>query len=142
MFSKACEYGIKSMIYIAQQDAEGRVGLKEISEATKSPLAFTAKILQILTRDGLLVSLKGPTGGFSLSKDADDISLASIVSAIDGDQIYTGCGLGLESCSEIKPCPLHFKFAKVRGQLSEMLHTTRLREMADGLASGKVLLSI
>ncbi|QNR25243.1 MULTISPECIES: RrF2 family transcriptional regulator [Croceimicrobium] len=140
MFSKACEYGIKAMIYIAQQDAGQRVGLKQIAQATDSPEAFTAKILQMLARNGVLVSFKGPSGGFSLPKDAGSVHLNQIVSAIDGDEIFTGCGLGLAQCDGNKPCPVHFKFASVRDGLSHMLHSTSLKELADGLDSGKVFL--
>lgn len=140
MFSKACEYGIRAMIYIAQPHAENRVSLKYIAEATKSPVAFTAKILQILTRDGILISAKGPSGGFSLSADADRINLAQIVRAIDGDEIFVGCGLGLPKCDASKPCPVHFKFAAVRDELAIMLHNTTLKEMAEGVDAGKVYL--
>lgn len=137
MFSKACEYGIKAMIYIAQAgDGGGRVSLKEIAAEIKSPEAFTAKILQILSRDGLLNSSKGASGGFQLSTAPELINLAEIVKAIDGDHVFTGCGLGLNECNALKPCPVHFKFAKVRDQLADMLHTTNLNELAMGLKNG------
>lgn len=140
MFSKACEYGIKAMIYIAKQDDAGRVGLKQIAEATDSPLAFTAKILQTLVKEGVLISIKGPSGGFNLSRAADKINLAHIVRAIDGDKIFTGCGLGLEKCDGSRPCPVHFKFAAVREGLSAMLHGATLEEMAGGLDAGMAYL--
>ena len=69
MFSRACEYAIKIMIYIAGNEEEGRrTGVKEITEAIHSPEAFTAKILQQLAKAGLLDSYKGPSGGFVLAK--------------------------------------------------------------------------
>ncbi|MDZ7845357.1 MAG: Rrf2 family transcriptional regulator [Owenweeksia sp.] len=90
MFSKACEYGIKASICIAQKQSNNqRVGLREIAKTIDSPVAFTAKILQILTRAGYLISTKGPSGGFVLAYPARDISLAEIVAAIDGDAIFT-----------------------------------------------------
>ncbi|MCR9067029.1 MAG: Rrf2 family transcriptional regulator, partial [Cytophagales bacterium] len=65
MFSRACEYAIKIMIYIASNQQENRkTGLKEVTEAIGSPEAFTAKILQQLVKSGLLESYKGPSGGF------------------------------------------------------------------------------
>lgn len=137
MFSKACEYGIKAMIFIAQKSKEeSRIGLKEIAREINSPEAFTAKILQQLTRDGLLHSLKGPTGGFTLSTSAEAINLAAIVASIDGDSIYKGCGLGLEQCSESKPCPLHWKFKSVRDDLRNMLENTSLAETSTSLNEG------
>lgn len=127
------------MIYIANQ--EERVGLKQIARATDSPEAFTAKILQALSRQGLLISTKGPSGGFSLSKPAEALNLAQIVEAIDGDQIFMGCGLGLERCDASRPCPVHFKFASVRDALSEMLHKTTLKELAGDLKAGTAFLT-
>ncbi len=137
MFSKACEYGIKAMIYIAQKSKNGeRLSLKQIARETNSPEAFTAKVLQLLSKQNLLASLKGPTGGFTLNSSADKINLASIVSAIDGDSIYKGCGLGLDECSEIKPCPLHHKFKVVRDELRDMLENTSLADTANDLDLG------
>ncbi len=141
MFSKACEYAIKAMILIAQKsDQTSRLGLKEIAREINSPEAFTAKILQQLSREGLLHSLKGPNGGFTLAGSSDEIKLAAIVSAIDGDSIYRGCALGLEQCSEDKPCPLHSKFKEVRDGLALMLETTSLSETSANLDMGTAFL--
>jgi Rrf2 family transcriptional regulator, iron-sulfur cluster assembly transcription factor len=138
MFSKACEYGIKATIYIAMQSKEGhRVSLNEIAKATNSPVAFTAKILQILTKNNIVDSMKGPTGGFVIdSPKMEKIKLSQIVYAIDGDNIYKGCGLGLSKCSETKPCPVHDKFARIRNELRFMLENTNILELAEGTLEG------
>ena len=142
MFSKACEYGIKAMIYIAhaREDGHRRVSMGEISEEIDSPEAFTAKILQDLRKEGLLRSVKGPSGGFELDEKGERISLSHIVRAIDGDEVFTGCGLGLEYCDASNPCPVHDKFAKVRDELKHMLETTTLLELASGLKEGETIL--
>ena len=141
MFSKACEYGIRAMIFIAQRSQAGeRVGIKEIAARIESPEAFTAKILQSLSRENFLHSVKGPRGGFELALPAEKISLAQVVKAIDGERVFEGCGLGLRECSEIKPCPLHNEFAKVRDQLSKMLRQSTLAELAEGLHKGQTFL--
>lgn len=138
MFSKACEYGIRAVLYIAEQSQnDNRVNIKEISSTIDSPEAFTAKILQQLARNGIVSSLKGPTGGFIIEKNMlSEIKLSHIVSAIDGDEIYTGCGLGLTECSETQPCPVHHKFSSVRDSLRDMLETTTILELAKDLNSG------
>lgn len=138
MFSKACEYGIKASIYIAMQSLQGRrVSLKEIAEKVDSPTAFTAKILHQLAKNDILVSTKGPTGGFQIEKErVDSIKLADIVFAIDGESIYEGCGLGLEKCNASKPCPVHDKFVVIRDELKQMLQNTSLFELATGLEVG------
>jgi Rrf2 family transcriptional regulator, iron-sulfur cluster assembly transcription factor len=81
MFSKACEYGIRAAIYIAQQSLlDRKVNLKEISEAIESPVAYTSKILQKLSRNSIINTDKGPTGGFSMDKfKLEKVKLSSIV---------------------------------------------------------------
>ncbi len=138
MFSKACEYGIRAAVYIALQSLEGRrVSVTEIAEEIDSPIAFTAKILQQLTRNNIVHSVKGPMGGFDIEReDMDSVKLNMIVKAIDGDKIYMGCGLGLKECNAMQPCPLHDKFVDIRTNLRTMLQNTSLYELATGLEVG------
>lgn len=138
MFSKACEYGIRAVIQIAVQSQEGkRVSLKSISKEINSPEAFTAKILQLLAKNDIISSVKGPNGGFEIDrKKMNEIKLSQIVSAIDGDAIYKGCGLGLKNCSELHPCPVHNKFKKIRNDLRNMLENTSVYELSCGLKKG------
>jgi Rrf2 family iron-sulfur cluster assembly transcriptional regulator len=138
MFSKTCEYGIKATLYIAHQSQSGtRVSLKDIAKAIDSPEAFTAKILQQLAKDGILNSVKGPSGGFEIDKkQLDKIKLGQIVKAIDGDGIYKLCGLGLKDCNEARPCPVHHKFKAIRNDVKQMLDKTTMQEMLDGLNDG------
>ncbi|HSH66388.1 MAG TPA: Rrf2 family transcriptional regulator [Bacteroidia bacterium] len=138
MFSKACEYGIRAVIYVAVQSNEGkRVSLKSIAKEINSPEAFTAKILQLLAKNDIISSIKGPNGGFEIDKkEMILITLDQIVLAIDGDSIYKGCGLGLKDCSEIHPCPVHDKFKKIRSDLKKMLENTTVFELSKGLKKG------
>lgn len=142
MFSKTCEYGIRAAIFIASQSYQGnRTGLKDIAKKIDSPEAFTAKILQILSRDNIVNSIKGVGGGFEIPKEKmKEIKLAQIVNALDGDRIFTGCGLGLTNCSEDHPCPMHDKFKLIRNDLTFMLENTNLEELALGIKSGDTFL--
>lgn len=128
MFSRACEYAIKIMIYIAGNEQEDRrTGLREVTEAIGSPEAFTAKILQQLVKSKLLDSFKGPSGGFELMKNKE-IRLADVVLVIDGEKLMEECVLGLDECSSRNPCPVHEKFLLVRNQLKETLLSTDVRD--------------
>jgi len=142
MFSKSCEYGIRSAIFIAGQSLQERkVGLKEVAKTVGSPEAFTSKILQQLCKKKIIQSEKGPTGGFSLEKTKlEKINLSDIVAAIDGDDIYKGCGLGLKACNEHKPCPVHHQFKTIREELKEMLETTLVKDLALGSQNGLTFL--
>ncbi|AEA45156.1 RrF2 family transcriptional regulator [Fluviicola taffensis] len=132
MFSKACEYGIRASIFIAEQSLlDRKVSLKDVAEAIDSPASYTSKILQKLSRNNIINSDKGPTGGFSMGKkELEKVKLSSIVFAIDGESIYNGCGLGLKKCNEKMPCPVHNQFKMIRDQLKKMLETTTVLSLA------------
>lgn len=137
MLSKTCKYAVNTMIYMATCPKNGeKTGLKEIAKAINSPQAFTAKILQSLVKDGLISSTKGPNGGFSIRRPATEIFLAEIVACIDGDQLFVGCALGLEKCTEEHPCPVHYKFKAMRDHLTGKLQTTHLADVSDRVVTG------
>jgi Rrf2 family protein len=142
MFSKACEYGIRASIFIAEQSLlDKKVSLKDIAKAIDSPEAYTSKILQQLSRNFIINSDKGPTGGFSMSKqELEEVKLSTVVTAIDGDAIYKGCGLGLKNCNEKMPCPVHNQFKVVREELREMLETTLVKSLTMDLKDGLTFL--
>lgn len=131
MFSKSCEYGLRATIFVAEQSSlDNKVGVKAIAAAIDSPEAFTGKILQILTKNNIIDSIKGPYGGFVINKaDLKKIRLSDVVRVLDGDSIYTGCGLGLKQCDDSSPCPLHFKFIEIRDNLRKMLEENTLYDV-------------
>lgn len=144
MFSKACEYGIRSLIFITLKSTDGnRLNVMDIADEIDSPVAFTAKILQELVKGNILTSVKGPHGGFTITnQSARKVRLYDIVKIIDGDTIYNGCGLGLKECSVNKPCPLHDKFMEVRTGLKTMLKETTLQELAEQMDNGGAFLKL
>lgn len=126
MFSKTCQYAIRAVIFISKKSSEGeRVGIKEIAKGIDSPEHFIAKILQDLRKRGLISSFKGPNGGFFI-EEASACTIADIVKAIDGDKIFSGCGLGLHYCSESKPCPIHNEFKAIRDELFRVLNDAKV----------------
>ena len=116
------------------------MGIKEIAVCIDAPEQFIAKILHELTKKNLVQSLKGPTGGFYLDKHSRENSLADIVKAIDGDKIFSGCGLGLNYCSEVKPCPIHNEFKKVREDIYALLENARIGEFSKQLEKNIIFL--
>lgn len=140
MFSKACEYGIRSVLFIAEQSQlERRPNIAEIAKAVDSPEPFTAKICQQLARSGIILSKKGPNGGFYLEKDSK-VTLAEIVACIDGESIFIGCSLGLPECSSARPCPLHDQFNSIREGLKNMCENTTVSQLSEKLRTGETFL--
>lgn len=144
IFTKSCEYGIRAVIYIAKQSMNDNLAsLKDIAKEIDSPEAFTAKILQTLVKDKVIVSVQGARGGFKIEKkDLKKIKLTDIVHAIDGENIDKICVLGLKKCSELNPCPVHHKYKGIKKDLLSMLNGTSLLEMSTSINKGLSWLKI
>jgi Rrf2 family protein len=135
MFSKSCEYGIKAVLYIAFMSQKGeRVRLKQIAREIDSPEAFTAKIMQNLSRSEIVKSIKGPTGGFEIDEEKrKNFNLKDIVEVIDGNSLYVKCGLGLSECNDEQPCPIHNNYKLIRNGLIEMHCNSTIEKLAKKL---------
>ena len=130
IFSRQCEYAIQAVLYLAMKPHDGKTSIKELTRQLEIPYHFVAKILQDLGRKGLLVSLKGPSGGFALARQPGEITLLEIVDAIDGTAFLHDCVLGFPDCSSKTPCPAHDRWEKVRENISEMLIGQTVAQMA------------
>ena len=130
IFSRQCEYAIQAVLYLALKPHDGKTSIKELTSQLEIPYHFVAKILQDLGRKGLLVSLKGPSGGFALARQPEEITLFEIVDAIDGTGVLRDCVLGFPECSSKTPCPAHDRWDKVRETISEMLIGQTVAQMA------------
>jgi Rrf2 family transcriptional regulator, iron-sulfur cluster assembly transcription factor len=142
MFTKACEYGIRSTIFIALKTQRNeRCGLHDIATEIDSPEAYTAKILQLLVHNGIIESSKGPGGGYQMGKvAAERVSLAQIVEAYEGDWLDRRCGMGLTDCNEDHPCPIHHQFKNIRENLRNMLQNATIHHLANELDQGNSFL--
>lgn len=141
MLSKTCEYALRAMIFIAQRSKDGtKVRISEIAKGIDSPEHFIAKILQDLSRKGIIQSTKGPNGGFFLDEKGHRCNLATIVRIVDGDQLFSGCGLGLKECSESHPCPIHNEFKAIRRDISDMLENAQIGEFTEKLEDRQLFL--
>jgi len=84
MLSNTCKYALRALIYLAKYSQDdNRIGIKKISEDLSISSPFLGKILQNLVKQKLLISNKGPNGGFSLAKQPENISLWDIVTTVD-----------------------------------------------------------
>jgi Rrf2 family iron-sulfur cluster assembly transcriptional regulator len=134
MLSNSCRYGIRAVIYLASQpEAIGKTGIKKISKDLNLPTPFLAKILQLLAKQKILSSSKGPHGGFSLLKDPQKITILDIVNTIDGNEIFTNCVMHNGSCEGVekdkKHCPLHEDYEKTRTDLVNMFRSKTIYDL-------------
>ena len=142
MFSKSCEYGLQSILYIALHSKKGKaIGLKEISKSQNIPLHFLSKILQQLVKQGILNSTKGPNGGFALNVSPRKIRLIRIVEIIDGLDMFDDCGIGLKRCSDHTPCPIHFEYKIVKKKIKQLLSKKTLFELSADVDKGESIVT-
>jgi Rrf2 family protein len=145
MLSNTCKYGIRAVIYLALNGAEEKkIGIKEISNELSIPTPFLGKILQMLAKNKMLTSTKGPNGGFGLGRSASEITLLNIIEIIDGLSLFEDCLIGLSTCSANAhndvQCPTHHKFLPISKQIYNLFNTETIEILANEIkaSNGKI----
>ncbi len=141
IYSRSAEYAIRAFVYLASVPKGKYAMVKTIAEDSGIPAHFLAKILQQMARKGFLRSSKGPTGGFCLSRDPDEITLLEIVEAIDGLADYQRCPSGLDQCDDQAPCGMHDSWKELRSRIMEYLESTTIGDVARALEQKKAALA-
>jgi Rrf2 family protein len=144
MLSNSCRYGIRAVIYLAKQQKKSlKTGIKQISGDLDLPMPFLAKILQELAKQKILLSSKGPHGGFSLLKDPKKITLLDIVKCIDGDEFFTNCVMHSGPCggkkNDKKYCPLHDDYEKTRQDLIELFSKKTIYDLVQASVGSELI---
>lgn len=122
MFSNSCKYAIRAVLYLATStDDEKKMKVDDIAEALAIPKHFLAKLLMQLTKHQIVSSLKGRNGGFYLTKKDRQRTLLDVVEAIDGSSKMRECVLGLDNCSDQRPCPYHFTVGEFKNKFYAQL---------------------
>jgi Rrf2 family protein len=156
--TKKADYGLMALKFLAEQTAEfagdgslnNARSAKDIAEAYHIPPPLLAKILQTLTRAGLLVSHAGTNGGYALARPARDISAFEVIRAIDGPLFITSCITIHGTCDLAGHCTIKEPLRKVNDSIKELLSGIRISDLAekndgihgDGAAVGGGLVSI
>lgn len=142
ILSKSTEYAIRALIFVQMQNiADKRPGVSEIAKGIEAPMAFSAKILNLLTTHRLLYSLKGKGGGFYFPDNHTELTMYDVILAIEGAGIFTECAIGLKSCSDKNPCPIHNEYEKVREQFLMMSKKQTIYSMAQKTVNGDAVLN-
>ncbi len=132
MLGKTTEYAIRSLVYIYIQNMEGkRPGFKEIAKNIDSPEGFTGKVLQIITRNGLVSSMKGRGGGFYFDNPDNPLTLFNIIQVTEGQEFFHKCGFGLKSCDGDHPCPMHDEYVTVRDSSYNLVNKLTIQSLAN-----------
>jgi Rrf2 family transcriptional regulator, iron-sulfur cluster assembly transcription factor len=131
LLSKSCMYGLRAGVLLASKKSNGFVTIKELSDELDISFFFLTKVLQQMTKAGLLESYKGPNGGVKLARESTLISFMDVVEAIDGTAAFEDCALGLPGCGILKPCPMHDQWSVMKQEISTMLKDATLEKLAE-----------
>ncbi|MFA6630433.1 MAG: Rrf2 family transcriptional regulator [Sulfuricurvum sp.] len=138
MLSSACQDTIRAAVWLSTKPVGEFHRIHIISEELGLPFHFLAKSLQKLVHAGILISQRGATGGVTLARSPSEITLLSIIEAVDGTTFFDACVLGIGDCEAEKPCALHAQWDIWRQEMIEMYSAMRLNELVDDLLLRKI----
>ncbi|MBO0700867.1 MAG: Rrf2 family transcriptional regulator, partial [Zavarzinella sp.] len=127
MFSKTVEYALRAVAHLAYEAPNART-TEQISEATKVTPAYLSKVLQALSRAGILKSQRGVGGGIMLAKPAEELTILEVVNAVDPIQRIKTCPLGLKTHG-VHLCPLHRRMDDALATVEAAFGGTTLAEV-------------
>ncbi len=137
MLSLTCKTAIKAVIYLASKfDSGERTGIKEIAEFIEASEHTVGKMLQILVKEKVINSAKGPTGGFFITAKQKNQPIINIIEATDGKKVFDECGLGLSKCSATHPCPIHNEYKVIRDQFNIMCRQKKINDLCEPVSEG------
>jgi len=143
MLAKGTQYAIRALIYIQLQNWKKKhAGIQEIAKEIEAPGAFTAKILQTLTRHGIIDSRKGRGGGFFFNEEQLNLTLYKVIHVMEGDACFTKCGFGFKHCNDANPCPLHDRYAALRDGFLNIAKTETIQTLSKSIVEGKAHLRL
>lgn len=123
-------YAVTAMLDLALHNSENPVSLAEISERQDISLSYLEQLFSKLRRSGLVVSMRGPGGGYQLNGSPADIAIADIIAAVDESVDATRCG-GMGDCQDNKRCLTHDLWTELSDQIRVFLSGITLADMTE-----------
>lgn len=129
LLSRPTTYAIRALLHIARQNSDRPQLAPAIAEAERLPASFLSKLLRTLSEAGILISSRGPGGGFRLARPADEISLQDVSMLFDGLALANECLLGYGKCADQTPCPVHKVWGPRKQNVQDFLASTTIAEL-------------
>jgi Rrf2 family protein len=130
-FTKRADYALLTLSYLATEGTTHLVSPREIARRYEIPQELLAKVMQTLSKKGLIVSVPGPTGGYRLEKTPEAITLVQIIEAVDGPMAIAQCWeeAGVDGCAQGRFCILRGPLARVQEQIVAVLEQMTLKDV-------------
>lgn len=130
LLSKSCVYGLQATVLLASKKQNGYVTIRELSDELDISFYFLTKVLQRLTKEGILESYKGPNGGVKLARVSGQITFIDVVNSIDGNSQLSSCILGLPGCGVMTPCPMHDQWSQLKEKILTIMKSVTLEDLS------------
>jgi len=128
--TRAADYGVRVMVYLATIAQTERALLPELAEATDAPESFLSKVLQALTRADLISSRRGRFGGFAIRPKGRAASMFQVIEAVDGPICLNVCLSAERGCRRSSWCPAHPVWARAQQAMLNVLKQVSVAELA------------
>jgi len=128
--TRAADYAVRVMIYLATPEVKERLSLPALAEATGAPESFLSKVMQALSRAGMISSRRGQTGGFQILRRGRTASMREVIEAIDGTICLNVCLMSGRSCRRKASCPAHPIWAQAQQAMLDVLSRARVADLA------------
>jgi len=132
--TRAADYGVRVMIHLASLPVGSRPNRAELAAAAECPEQFLSKVLQNLTRAGLVTSHRGNTGGFELPRNRRAASVLEVVEAVEGPVRLNLCLASERACERQSWCPAHAVWAEAQGAMAEVLRKATIADLAQQIS--------
>lgn len=137
LISQTAEYALRAIAHLCSQPEEAQT-TQQIADATRVPVPYLSKVLQALTRAGLIRSLRGLHGGFKLLKDSEELTVYDVVQAVDPLQRILTCPLGLAAHGK-NLCPLHRRLDDALLQVEQAFRESTIADLLREPSASKPL---
>jgi Rrf2 family protein len=132
LVTREADYAVRTILYLAR-NSNRLASVTEIAHAMQIPKSFLAKLLQRLVRSSLLMSSRGVNGGFQLARKPSDITLLSIMEAVQGPAVINVCAVDNKLCKLSSTCVVHPVWVEIRKEVEKRLE----RETVDKLLADR-----
>lgn len=126
MISQTAEYALRAVVYLASQEGAPQT-TQQIAAITKVPTGYLSKVMQSLSRSGLVHSQRGLHGGFTLSRSAEALNVFDVIQAVDPLRRIRSCPLGIKG--HLNLCPLHRRLDHAIALVQEALESSTIAEL-------------